>query len=357
MSRRLIPALMMLPAFAPGQQKPPQEPAAPVELGQVQWSSDLEAALARSRAGGRPVLLLFQEIPGCETCRDFGKGPLSHPLLVEAIETEFLPLAVRNNRPGPEAGILQRFGETAWNNPVVRFLDADGKDLVPRREGVWTTAGIAGRMVSALRAAGRPAPGYLQLLAAEKPAAVKGKAVFAMHCYWEGEAALGGLEGVLSTRPGLLQDREVVEVVFDPARLPFAELVKKASELDCADAVFASSEKEESAARIGGAKKIVRTDAAPREVKAGDHHYYLGQSPLKFLPLTRLQVLRVNRELGTEGDPGVWLSPRQEKLAAALRKAWDLRPVLFQEWQPAGTVFELPAVEQKLRAALTESRP
>jgi len=361
--RRPIPVLMMLPMFVPGAQAPAQEPPAPpappapVELGRVRWSSDLDAALARSRAEGRPVLLLFQEIPGCETCRDFGQGPLSHPLLVEAIESGFLPVAVHNNRPGADAEVLKRFQETAWNNPVVRFLDADGGDLVPREEGVWTTAGLAARMTAALRAAGRPVPGYLELLAAEKPPAVKRKAVFAMHCYWEGEAALGGLDGVLSTRPGMLRDQEVVEVVFDPARLPFADLVKKASGLDCADTVFARNEKDEAAARSGGAKKIVRTDAQPREVKAGDHHYYLGQSPLRFLPLTRLQVLRVNRELGTGGDPGIWLSPLQKKLAAALQAAWSRQPDLFHGWKPAGTVFELAAVEQKLRDALRENRP
>ncbi len=34
------------------------------ETGRVAWSRDLDAALARSRMDGRPVLVLFQEIPG-----------------------------------------------------------------------------------------------------------------------------------------------------------------------------------------------------------------------------------------------------------------------------------------------------
>lgn len=36
----------------------------PVELGAVRWGRDLPRALAESRTSGKPVLLLFQEVPG-----------------------------------------------------------------------------------------------------------------------------------------------------------------------------------------------------------------------------------------------------------------------------------------------------
>ncbi len=36
----------------------------PAELGRVEWSGDLDASLEKARATGKPVLLLFQEIPG-----------------------------------------------------------------------------------------------------------------------------------------------------------------------------------------------------------------------------------------------------------------------------------------------------
>lgn len=36
----------------------------PVEVGMVKWGRDLDAALARSNESGKPVLLLFQEVPG-----------------------------------------------------------------------------------------------------------------------------------------------------------------------------------------------------------------------------------------------------------------------------------------------------
>lgn len=40
-----------------------QEPAPP-ELGTVTWQRDHEAALALSAKTGKPVFLLFQEVPG-----------------------------------------------------------------------------------------------------------------------------------------------------------------------------------------------------------------------------------------------------------------------------------------------------
>ncbi len=143
----------------------PAAGAGPRELGNVGWERSLDAGLAEAARSGRPVFLLFQEVPGCATCVGFGETVLSDPLMVEAIETEFVPVAIYNNRPGDDARVLKRFGEPPFNNPVVRFVDAEGRDLVPREPRVWSKRGIAARMGEALRAAGRPVPPYLALLA------------------------------------------------------------------------------------------------------------------------------------------------------------------------------------------------
>ena len=42
----------------------PERVENPVELGLVHWGRKLEPALETSQRSGRPVLLLFQEIPG-----------------------------------------------------------------------------------------------------------------------------------------------------------------------------------------------------------------------------------------------------------------------------------------------------
>ena len=99
-----------------------------VEVGAVGWERDFEGALGKSRRSGRPVL-------------------------------------VYNNRPGRDAEILERYGEPAWNYQVIRFLDGEGKDIIPRRDRVRTVHGVVRRMVEALERAGRDVPADLRALA------------------------------------------------------------------------------------------------------------------------------------------------------------------------------------------------
>jgi uncharacterized protein YyaL (SSP411 family) len=84
-----------------------------VEVGTVEWGRDFEGALEESKRSGKPVLVLFQEVPGCAGCRQFGREVLTHPAIVSAMESEFIPVLVDNNRPGRDAGILERYGEPA----------------------------------------------------------------------------------------------------------------------------------------------------------------------------------------------------------------------------------------------------
>jgi len=137
----------------------------PIEVGVVNWGRDLDQALKLSGETGRPVLVLFQEVPGCSGCQDFGRTVLTDPRIVEAIETEFYPVLVYNNRGGEDRRLLERFKEPAWNFQVVRFLDAEGRDIIPRKDRVWTAHELAARMTEALQAAHRPVPGDLRAIA------------------------------------------------------------------------------------------------------------------------------------------------------------------------------------------------
>jgi hypothetical protein len=91
-----------------------------------------------------------------------------------------VPLLVHNNRPGREAELLERYSEPAWNNPVMRFFEGGGRELLPRRDDVRGTAALAERLVLALEAAGRTVPGYLQLVLEESGPEAHERAVFAM---------------------------------------------------------------------------------------------------------------------------------------------------------------------------------
>jgi hypothetical protein len=70
--------------------------------------------------------------------------------LVEAIETLFVPVMIHNNVGGSDGKVAQQFKEPTWNNPVTRFVDATGEDVIPRKDGVWSASAMAARMEEAL---------------------------------------------------------------------------------------------------------------------------------------------------------------------------------------------------------------
>ena len=160
-------------------------------------------------------MLLFQEVPGFSTCRNYGHNVLSHPLMVEAIESLFVPLAIFNNKGGKDKKILDQYGEPSWNNPVVRIVDEQGKDVVKRIGNDYSAITLCKRMIAALLKNKKEVPEYLTLLRQELDRLVSSnikEKTFKMYCFWSGEKALGALDGVLSTQAGFSNHSEVVRV-------------------------------------------------------------------------------------------------------------------------------------------------
>jgi hypothetical protein len=324
----------------------------PSELGLVVWGRDFPAALALATKEKRPLLVLFDEVPGCQTCKGFGAGPLSHPLVVDAAG-EFISVAVYNNVSGPDAEILTRFKEPAWNNPVIRFLDADGSDLIPRKDGEYTAGFLISRMARALEKAGRPVPEYMKLAVAEYAPNVREKAVFAMYCYWEGEAKLGRVEGVIGTRIGMLNGSESVEVEFDPTVLGYKTLLGKAMELDCAHKVFARTNDQFKAAREVVGNEVVRSDKAI-DARTSQQHDLAHYQDYYFLPLTALQATRVNAAVAANESPDGLLSPSQLALLKKTREAIGRNPKVFAGLTPDRSQGGLPRYLAKLEKLLTK---
>jgi len=211
----------------------------PVENGTVRWTRDFEVNLAESRRSEKPIFLLFQEVPGCIGCKNFGNEVLSNPLLVEAIENEFLPVLVYNNRMGgKDEALLKRFGEPSWNFQVIRFLDAEGKDIIPRQDKIWNVADVAARMIEVLNTLGRPVPLYLQAIFLENDVANNGVAGFAMACFWTGEFKLGKIDGVVKTEAGWYDHREITLVTYNRELISRDALIAKAAEEKCAQSVY-----------------------------------------------------------------------------------------------------------------------
>jgi hypothetical protein len=138
--------------------KPPDNPP---ELGHVSWRSDYHAALDEAKKTGKPVLVLFDEVPGCSTVNAFGRDVLTDRRVVEAADTLFISVVVYNNKDGEHRQVLEHWNEPAWNNPVMRFIDGHLKALAPRLTHGAGTSGVLKAMASALLAAKKPVPDWL----------------------------------------------------------------------------------------------------------------------------------------------------------------------------------------------------
>ena len=287
----------------------------PEELGKVKWLRNYEDALTMSNKSDKPVLILFQEVPGCATCRNYGNNALSHPLIVEAIETLFVPLAIYNNIKGADAKVLAEFGEPSWNNPVVRVINADKRELTPRLGGDYSPLGLVKAMTNALTVNGSVVPMYLQLLQEELISNSIGveEATFGMYCFWSGEKELGSMTGVVSTQPGFMDGREVVTVAYNPEIITFETILSEAKKAKCASHVFANDDRQ-----FAKAKKLVHSDQISEAGKFRldkEPKYYLSKTDYQYVPMTALQATKANALIGKQQSPNAVLSPRQVELA------------------------------------------
>lgn len=298
----------------------------PEELGDVHWLRDYDRAIATAEKTNKPVLILFQEVPGCSTCRGYGNDVLSHPLIVEAIEEAFVPLAIHNNKNGKDKKVLASFGEPSWNNPVIRIIDTERNALTPRINGQYDQRSLVSGMVAALKKAKRPVPNYLQLLKEHLTAETgsTNKATFGMYCFWSGEAKLGSIPGVVDSKPGFMGGSEVVSVTFDPEIISYQKLVATASEKKAFDRIFTHSGDQTATAKslvkASNIKKVqnFRADSQPK--------YYLLHSPYRLIPMLPNQASRVNTAVGFGGDPNIFLSPKQVEVLTFVKnnpsKGW-----------------------------------
>ncbi len=285
----------------------------PIEAGDVHWERSLEQAKLLSTKKEKPILILFQEIPGCSTCRNYGQKVLSHPLLVEAIDSLFIPLLIHNNKRGADKKTLQYFKEPAWNNPVVRIVDDQLQDLTPRIAGQYTKQALVAGMIQALHQQHLEIPLYLQLLSEELNARKSGleTTYFSMYCFWAGEKYLGGLKGVYSTTAGFMDGKEVVQVVYNPLEISYLTLMQSAAEVRCGDEVYTNDPVEVRQAKITLGKSKVHPQKTFKPDKTPK--YYLSKTPYKYVQMTALQACRANSMIAKGQNCDSIFSPGQMK--------------------------------------------
>lgn len=264
------------------------------ELGNVNWLREYESALQIAKLHNKPIVLLFQEVPGCAGCVNFGHDVLEHPLLVELIEDQFVPLAIFNNHPGKDAEILGKFNETAWNYPVVYVLDEGGNPIVPKLTNRYDPDGLFEKLCAALSVLGIDLPEYAKLLRDDLIVeyGLAKTVTFETPCFWSGETSLAGLKGVLTTLAGWIGGEEVVRVEFDPERVIVEQLER-----------FASTEGFKRTNKSG-----FRVDKTPQ--------YYVSKTDFAHIPLSPVQRTKINLAIPYRNQPERFLSPRQAAMLA-----------------------------------------
>ncbi|GAK89962.1 hypothetical protein JCM19297_584 [Nonlabens ulvanivorans] len=271
------------------------------ELGAVSWYRDYSTALQLSKEYNKPVLILFQEVPGCATCRNYGHNVLSNPLMTEAIQNEFIPLAIFNNKDGKDKDVLKIYKEPAWNNPVVRIVDYDGVDIVDRVGNDYSAQGLYSAMENALKVCKKEIPQYMKILAKELYGHIDSRnkeTYYRMYCFWSGEKLLGTQPGILNTEAGFMNGYEVVKVTYDSTALNINDLNS-----------YANSQE----------MRPIKKDQSYR-ISSKDEDYYLKHSNYQYLPLSPLQRTLINSALGNRNDAQQYLSPQQKKWYAQSRK-------------------------------------
>jgi len=297
----------------------------PVELGKVNWLRSYDEALNLSKSKDLPVFILFQEVPGCATCSNYGHNVLSHPFIVEAIETHFIPLVIYNNKGGKDAAILKKYKEPSWNNPVARIVDHKGKNLVDRLAGNYSKLGVIDFIMNGLVASNQLAPGYLKLFQEEVlfEKSERKELTLSMYCFWTGEKEIGKIPGVFKTAAGFMNGREVVQVTYAPGLVSEKQLIKTAEQSKCADKVFTDN-KAISKNNVAGTSKF-RYDK--------DQKYYLKKSKYAGIPMTAYQSLKANSLLGAGQNPAEILSPRQLELLDSKKRARSKKDLSFlNQW-------------------------
>ncbi len=261
-----------------------------IELGNVTWLRDYDEALKKSTTTGKPVLLFFQEIPGCSTCVNYGRDVLSHPLMVEAIENEFIHLVIFNNRTGKDAEILKKYNEPSWNNPVTYFVDNNGNAIIPKLANNFHPLALYRKMVKVIQKVRGKIPMYIETLGDDlKLSYGKTKeTIYETPCFWSGETSLAQHPAVITTLAGWIHDDEVVKVHYDPEKGMLKDLNNYAL-----------------------AQGFFLIDNHETFVEDKDPQYYLKQSNFSFLPLSMAQRTKINYAIPYKQHPEEYLSPTQ----------------------------------------------
>lgn len=203
----------------------------------VNWQTDHDSAMKASAKTGKPVFVLFEG--KASASKELKSDVLKHPLFVESIGTDFIPLLVKNSKSGETKDLLKKYNVSSEKLPVISFLNSEGKDVIPRKDSKITGAQLFPRMKSALVKTSQTSA-ILPLI--EPEFATPSRVALSQHCFWTGELVIGGIDGIIKTEAGWLGGKEVTLVHFDPKIVSEKEVISKAKAQSCANNVYRGKE-------------------------------------------------------------------------------------------------------------------
>jgi hypothetical protein len=296
------------------------------EIGNLKFSFNAESweqAKAESKRSNKAILILFHDTPVHHTGHSL-ESVLSNPLLVEAVETNFITVLVPKRATNlAERALLNKYRICGLKKTsVVRIVDHRGRDLAGKinRCDEWNLARAVGR---ALVAQGLKVPTYLKLLVQEMDPAAERVSVFGMSSFWEGELAFAKCKGVVSTRAGWMGSKQSVEVTYNPKICSYSKLVQHAIKQNAADVMYCVNGRQMRIANreVRGACKdsimVGRIHLLETiSVLDADSKHYLSQTALLYVPLLRVQAVKANLLISQNDAKRCksFLSPRQRIL-------------------------------------------
>ena len=195
----------------------------------------------------------------------------------------------------------------------MRFRVGQGKDLIPRKDKVWTTGPLVERMILALQSSGRKVPAYLSLAESEHSSRLM-TAAFEMFCFWTGEMKLGRIEGVVTTEAGFIKGREVTRLRYDPSTISLAMLAAEALKADCARTVYLPPSDGKS---LADSPLTVKALGSFRPAPDSDQKKQLAGIRLSELRLTPAQLTKLNAWMPVDRARALsFLSPAQRSRLA-----------------------------------------
>jgi len=322
-------------------------------------SSNVHLPLPEQGFGALPTVLtdidqaknLANEKPIFVLSKDFEQSaPLFQPLIIEVIESHFIPVLI--SEPSATIEVRSHNGEQEiWKLKI----DAEETvDLINDKENLWTYKIVEG-IIRSLRVLSKTIPTYIESLSQELNPN-KEKATFCMYCFWTGEVKLGSIPGVVGTRAGFLGWGEVVEVQYDPQRLQYEELVKQAIRSDQASSIYTHTPQQDAILNKSFPKtKHSATTKLASNAPMSDQKRQLRFSSIAWIPLTPFQAVQVNAALGSSKRVENYLSPKQLQIAAKLQNisSANLQPITKLEKERDKTWLDIRALPAYYNALVT----